>query len=147
MKVATKGLGDAKMSRTERNAANMQDGYYTLTKDVTNPEPDGRSRDLTAAPVFPKGSQWEVRQGVVRRFRGVRNLKTVQVDAIRPFLRPAKPTAGHYVQWPVSGEELVAMAVEMGALTVDQVKEMADWLKKMPWQKKDKLVEKHWLKD
>lgn len=41
----------------------LKPGYYRLTCDVTNPHPDRRkTREITAAPVWKKGTRFAVRE-------------------------------------------------------------------------------------
>lgn len=129
--------------------------YCVLTQDVTNPEPDRRSKQLINQEVFRKGMRFEklgreydFEQVVYeyRVFKGGLPFSVQQVTALLPFLEPAPKTVGQILERTnVSAESLIAYLVNEGQISTAEIEGYCSDLEMMGDDLLEPMLKTNWL--
>jgi hypothetical protein len=135
-------------------------GFFRLTEDVKNPHPDRRSKSGHSLEVWPKGTKVQVRQIEGHRaeliFRdstrlfftdGVEDEEKgfLRPDRIMPKLQAEPLNVGILLERHVRGADVLAVLVEKGVITLDQIGKVVDDMQDMSDDDYKALWQKHWL--
>lgn len=114
----------------------LEPGFYVLTQDVTNPKPDRRYKNyLLGREVVKAGLRVQVTQHPIDETRYRKELRAFGgetipneaqmcplAEAIAPHLAPAEPHLGQLINSNHPANGILAVLLEQGKITLDDVK-------------------------
>lgn len=128
-------------------------GFYVLNTDVANPKPDRRYKTNPAYyTTWKKGSRWQISHfdhipSVIKTGTGQTIEFDEQAEVILKHLEPVGDAIGHFIDSYSArlGSAILALAVEQGIMTVEQVKTLAQKTDDLDETQFDELMRKHWI--
>jgi hypothetical protein len=133
----------------------MNEGWYTLTRDVKNPHPDRRSKGRSNQAVWERGlrvyytppNPAKYRAGQFH-FRDNSTVSEEDAGELRFFVASAPLVLGQLVNTigaTESPESVLALAVQKGLLSLDQVKGLIAELEGMEELVHEAFRKTHWI--